>query len=141
MQLPEVLRRRREKASRRDKKGRGRVRTPQITDLPPEPAPQPPQPKLVSEAAPVSDPTREAIDILERRLLKLAGALQSQESLLLEMRQGPVEDTGLASTFREVQGLHGGESEFQRKQELMERIFKSNQQLRERITSPGDLAE
>jgi len=148
LQLPEVLRRRRESAFRQGKKGRGKARSTPFTDLPAAPAPQaaapaPPvvAPRLVPSPKTETDATRGAIEILERRLLKLAGALQSQESLLLEMRQGPEEDNGLASTFRGVQGLQGGESEFKRKQELMERIFNSNQELRERITSPGDLAE
>ncbi|MDF1838576.1 MAG: hypothetical protein P1V35_11970 [Planctomycetota bacterium] len=146
LKLPEVLRRRRESVSRTRKKTRGRGASTPFTDIPEAVAPQaavpaPASPRPVPQAKPASDATREAIDLLERRLLKLAGALESQESLLLEMRQGPVEDTGLASTFRSVQGLQDGESELKRKQELMERIFKSNQELRERITSPGDLAE
>ncbi|MBL4770078.1 MAG: hypothetical protein JKY61_02770 [Planctomycetes bacterium] len=144
LQLPEVLRRRRESVHMAAKKGRKGPKGAGFTDLPtPAPAPiEPPAARQpVAVAAPSPDPTRQAIEILERRLLKLAGALQSQESLLLELRQGPVEDTGVASTFRQVQGLNGGESAYQRKKELMEKIFESNQELRERITSSHNLAE
>jgi hypothetical protein len=144
LQLPEVLRRRRESAVRSTKNPRIRSRTAGFVDLPisAAPAPQSPSvPRLAPRPELSADPTREAIALLERRLLKLAGALESQESLLLEMRQDSVDDTGIASSFRAVQGLKSHESKYERKRELMEQLYKSNQVLRERITSPRDMAE
>ncbi|MFT5199687.1 MAG: hypothetical protein ACI87O_002358 [Planctomycetota bacterium] len=144
LQLPEVLRRRRESAVRTTRNPRIRSRTAGFVDLPSAAAPAleaPNAPRLAPLPELPTDPAHEAIALLERRLLKLAGALNSQESLLLEMRQGAGDDTGVASSFRAVQGLksHGVQNE--RKRELMEQLYKSNQVLREKITSPRNMAE
>ena len=44
-------------------------------------------------------------------------------------------DDGVASIFREVQGLNGKGKEVEKKQSLMSRIFDENLKLRERVTS------
>ncbi|MCB9906849.1 MAG: hypothetical protein H6830_03955 [Planctomycetes bacterium] len=91
---------------------------------------------------PLSDGAlQETIGILEKRLLKLTGALEDQESLLAQMRQQKGAEPGLASTFRAVQGLNPGQTALELKRTLMRRIFESNQELRERITSLHRLAE
>ncbi|MCA9000791.1 MAG: hypothetical protein KDB61_02625 [Planctomycetes bacterium] len=142
--LPDVLKRRREMAARGAKKPKKRARgaiarewaTPQPGEVVLRPVPR------VQVPVPTeSEEQRRTIDRLERRLVRLASALQSQESLLLELRQAPVENGGLASRFRTVQGLRGGELGFGRKKELMEQIFQSNLELRERITLSRDRVE
>ena len=105
-------------------------------------APQPqPIPIQENPKGKADKSVKDAIVLLERRLLKLAGALEDQESLLLKMRQGGDVDTGIASTYKEVQGLDESHPEVSRKKELMQKIFQSNQELRERITSLSSLAE
>ncbi len=112
----------------------------------PEPLPQHtlqpvPRAERKAQALRQDEGVQDAIQLLERRLQKLAGALESQEDLLLRMRQQESHDPGVASSFREVQGLALDAPGGERKQELMRRIFESNQELRERITSLRRLAE
>ncbi len=110
-----------------------------LTSVPP-PAPAP-APAPVPAPAKADESVKEAIVILERRLLKLAGALEDQETLLSKMRHKEEADPGIASDYRSVQGLGETEPGGERKRELMRRIFESNQELRERITSLRRLAE
>ncbi len=140
LQLPEVLRRKRE-VSKGGPKGRRKVG---FTDLPPAGRPAgktvrsaPDPPRLVPKA----NPTRTALEQMERRLLKLAGALQSQESLLLEMRQKGGEDSHMASPLRVIRGPQGLGPDQDRKRELMQQIFSSNQELREKLISNPRSAE
>ncbi len=143
LEMPEVLRKRRTQRVL----GQGSPRTgPRAAVSEPETLPErvlQPLPSLRRKAESVrqDDGVQDAIQLLERRLQKLAGALESQEDLLLRMRQREAADPGVASTFREVQGLAPDAPELERKQELMRRIFESNQELRERITSLRRLAE
>ncbi len=144
LQLPEALRKR--KQSLKQSRGRGR-RGHGIAGFSDLPQAQPTRERVVRvvPASPKVDQPkgsqRDALELMERRLLKLTKALESQESLLLEMRQRGGDDTGLASTFREVQGLPKQDPRFDRKNELMQRIFISNQELRERIISTHKSAE
>lgn len=140
LQLPEILRKKREltkKGPRGGHKG-GFVDLPGV-GRPPEKAVRlaPSPPKLLPKVS----PTRTALEQMERRLLKLAGALQSQESLLLEMRQKGEEDTPLASPLRVIRRPLGLGPDQDRKRELMQQIFISNRELRERITSNPNSAE
>ncbi len=76
---------------------------------------------------------RHQIQLLERRLVKMARLLEvrDQESL---STAAPTED-GVASIYRQVQGLGGRGKEVKKKQALMSRIFDENLKLRERVTS------
>ncbi len=80
------------------------------------------------------------VDVLQRRVAKLAGQIEAQELQLLRRQRGEVE-TGLASVYREVQGLPEDASNFALKQELMAAIFKANLKLRKRVASIPPLAE
>ncbi len=144
LQLPEALRRRRQSIKQSQGKGRKGHQIAGFSDLPQAPPPREPVVRVVPvppKVDPPKEPKRDALEVMERRLLKLTKALESQESLLLEMRQRGGDDTGLASTFREVQGLPKQDPRFDRKNELMQRIFISNQELRERIISTHKSAE
>lgn len=66
------------------------------------------------------------VDLLQRRIAKVNEALGDTERQLSEsMRERPVED-GLASRYREVQGLSPDEANYQRKKELVYEIFRAN---------------
>ncbi|MCC6670607.1 MAG: hypothetical protein IT458_06080 [Planctomycetes bacterium] len=66
------------------------------------------------------------IDVLERRIAKMSHALEHSEARLRELGRTHAADPGIASVYREVQGLDRGESQFQRKKELMAVIFQAN---------------
>ena len=149
LEMPEVLLRRR--TQRALGKPLGQAKPAPAVAKTPQRAPEPPLPQRVLQPLPPlgrkaesvrqDEGVQDAIQLLERRLQKLAGALESQEELLLRMRQQESQDAGVASNFRQVQGLPEGAPGSERKQELMRRIFESNQELRERITSLRRLAE
>lgn len=117
---------------------------------PEEPAPQlrvvqmqpaaPPAPEAPAEKrrqAPADnqgDPYRQQVGLLERRLRKLTQVLEQQEAMLARMESGPAEETGLASVYREVQGLKEGGKGGKRKREMMQKIFEANIELRKSIT-------
>ncbi len=68
------------------------------------------------------------VDLLERRITKLNESLEVTERNLLQAQvEGPAElDSGIASRYREVQGLDAQDAKFGRKQGLMADIFKAN---------------
>jgi diguanylate cyclase (GGDEF)-like protein len=66
------------------------------------------------------------IDLLERRLAKLARSLGTTEDALRKMSQLKAVDHGVASVFREVQGLSGEDPHSNIKRELMASIFQAN---------------
>lgn len=79
-------------------------------------------------------PYRQQVGLLERRLRKLTDVLEHQEALLARMSSGPEIDTGVASVYREVQGLDDSVPEAERKREMMQQIFQANMQLRESVS-------
>lgn len=76
---------------------------------------------------------RHQIHLLERRLRKMTLLLEQQEQEISSGRG--LEDHGVASVFREVQGLHSADAQAEHKKTLMESIFRENVKLRERVTS------
>ena len=84
--------------------------------------------------ADAGDPqARHQIQLLERRLRKMMLLLEQQEQEIPSGRG--LEDHGVASEFREVQGLDTADGQAEHKKTLMESIFRENVKLRERVTS------
>jgi len=70
---------------------------------------------------------REEIDRLERRIGKLSGLLgQTEEELARMVDGGMVLDQGVASIYRNVQGLKAGDGAYVKKADLMREIFEAN---------------
>ena len=66
------------------------------------------------------------VDLLQRRIAKVNQALGDTERQLTEsMGRRPMDD-GVASKYREVQGLSADEADYQRKKELVYEIFRAN---------------
>lgn len=82
---------------------------------------------------------RKQIELLERRLAKVSQLLEKRDREMSSASR--TVDTGVASIYREVQGVDDSESEAEHKKELMSRIFEANLKLRERITSASPDAE
>ncbi len=93
----------------------------------------------VVPAAPSGDSAR--IELLERRIAKLARLLEEQAAQLQLRSDRPAGEAGVASVYAEVQGLRGDSEESQRKRALMSSIFEANRKLRERIGSLAQDAE
>jgi hypothetical protein len=71
------------------------------------------------------------IAMLERRVTKLLEALhQTEEKLVKVANARSLDADGLASIYREVQGLAGDEKDFELKKKLMAAIFEANVELR-----------
>jgi len=70
------------------------------------------------------------VDILERRVRKLRAALSKMETDLADLARQAEIDPGLASIYRDVQGLSSEESERERKSALLTQIFEQNVALR-----------
>ncbi len=77
---------------------------------------------------------RKQIDVLERRLAKMARLLDQRDTEIVS-RSRPPEDKGVSSIYRDVQGLEGQGDEAQQKRDLMSSIFEANLKLREMVTS------
>ncbi|MEO0478783.1 MAG: hypothetical protein AAF196_04825 [Planctomycetota bacterium] len=69
------------------------------------------------------------VDNLQRRIKKLSASLEATESRLSEVASMKDVETGVASIYREVQGLQGSGKEAERKKELMADIFAANLKL------------
>jgi diguanylate cyclase (GGDEF)-like protein len=72
------------------------------------------------------------IDNLERRVRKLAAMLEMTEAELRRVAELKDVDPGIASVYRNVQGLSGAERDYEMRKQLMNEIFKANVELRER---------
>jgi hypothetical protein len=81
------------------------------------------------------------IELLERRLAKLARLLAERDSQLQLRIERASDLPGLASVYSEVQGLRDQSEEALRKRSLMSSIFEANRKLRERIGSKTQDAE
>jgi diguanylate cyclase (GGDEF)-like protein len=67
------------------------------------------------------------IELLRRRVSKLTESLGLTERELVRLRARPAgADEGVASMYREVQGLEDGEAQAELKRQLMESIFQAN---------------
>ena len=95
------------------------------------PAPAQPQPQV--QAQPQGDPAEDRrLELLERRLTKLSDSLSSTERTLSKIAQAGAPDEGIASIYREVQGISEDEPDSERKREMMSQIFQANLDLHER---------
>ena len=74
------------------------------------------------------------IDVLQRRITKLSQSLGLTEEVLRRVKQGEKLDTGLASIYRDVQGLDDDEPDADLKRELMSSIFEANMGLQKKGT-------
>lgn len=71
-------------------------------------------------------------NMLERRLAKLAGALEMTEAELRATMARKNIDPGVASIYRTVQGLSAAEEDVELKKEMMSKIFEANLELQKR---------
>ena len=67
----------------------------------------------------------ERTDLLERRVAKLGAMLEQTEERLRHVLQNTGDD-GVASIYRDVQGLAPGEGQFEHKRDLLKAIFDAN---------------
>ncbi|MBI4577785.1 MAG: hypothetical protein HY722_16110 [Planctomycetes bacterium] len=79
------------------------------------------------------------IDILERRIQKLTQGLEQTERALVSLRERGEEDPGVASIYRQVQGLSTTASDFARRREMLKDIFQQNLQLQMSRAEARDL--
>lgn len=75
------------------------------------------------------------IDRLERRVKKLAEALEQSERALTRVMQSRAIDDGVASIYKVVQGLPGDEANLEQKRAMMAEIFSANFELKERLAA------
>jgi GGDEF domain-containing protein len=75
-------------------------------------------------------PTSETIEILQRRVRKLANALEEAEVEIAALR-GEQAEAGVASIYRTVQGLSPDEAFIDLKRKLMSDIYEANRQLQQ----------
>ncbi len=71
------------------------------------------------------------LEIAERRIAKLAATLQATERNLRKLAESKGFDPGLASIYREVQGLSEEDALAELKREMLSKIFEANLKLRE----------
>ncbi len=81
------------------------------------------------------------IDTLERRVAKLTAALGATEDELRRLAELKLGIDGLASIYREVQGLPDAETQLERKREMMREIFQANLALQDVLKSGGRVVE
>ncbi|MFN0006893.1 MAG: hypothetical protein ACKVXR_03220 [Planctomycetota bacterium] len=74
------------------------------------------------------------VDLLERRIAKLSKSLEEAQIDLERAQAGAETDPGIASTFRAVQGLRGGE-DVAAKLEMLKKLVEMNLALREQFSS------
>ncbi len=75
------------------------------------------------------------IEMLERRVEKLTESLGLTEAELLRVARLKNIDLGIASIFREVQGLKSDDERFEQKKEMLKNIFEANVALRSQLAS------
>lgn len=80
------------------------------------------------------------VDQLERRIAKLKKSVQDGEAEMRRLaRAGASVDGGVASIYRNVQGLDANESALQEKQGMLTVIFESNYALQKHATTDNEL--
>lgn len=90
--------------------------------------------QLMTQAASMSAPVapgkeqeyEREIDMLRRRVAKLTTSLGSTEREIQRLRRTKNVDDGVASIYRDVQGLNEEDDQGEMKRELMSRIFEAN---------------
>jgi diguanylate cyclase (GGDEF)-like protein len=83
---------------------------------------------------------REMIDQLERRIAKLTHLLGITEEELRRVAAMKNIDLGVASIYRNVQGISDEASQKEKKREMMREIFQANFELKKRLSPAGDRA-
>lgn len=73
------------------------------------------------------------IDVLRRRVAKLTQSLGLTEQEIARLRKMKVADDGVASIYREVQGLGDEDGQAEMKKVLMDSIFKANLDLQRQV--------
>jgi hypothetical protein len=66
------------------------------------------------------------VELMQRRISKLQKSLDVTEKRLQEVAKMKNVEDGIASIYREVQGLSDGSDQFERKRGLMDDLFKAN---------------
>jgi DNA anti-recombination protein RmuC len=75
------------------------------------------------------------VDLLQRRIAKVNQALGDTERQLSETVRGGATADGVASMYREVQGLSPSDTAYRRKKDLVAEIFRANLALQNRSDS------
>lgn len=75
------------------------------------------------------------IEMLERRVSKLTESLQATEAALKQIAAAKGIDLGLASIFRDVQGLSLDDAMLEAKRQMLKNIFEANMALRAELTA------
>lgn len=70
------------------------------------------------------------VEVLERRITKMNRLLEEAQAELERAVQATPDVEGVPSMFTDVQGLDGGDTQFEQKSQLMTEIFEANLQLR-----------
>lgn len=83
------------------------------------------------------DAYRREIDLLQRRVAKLTESLGLSEQEIRRLRKLKNVEDGVASVYRDVQGLDGQEEHAELKRELMQRIFEANLDLQGKRRTAG----
>jgi hypothetical protein len=92
----------------------------------------PQAPSVPAESSGSAPPSGPESELLHRRLTKLTVELERAEAEIARLRAALTHDqAGLASIYREVQGLSDDAPEAELKREMMERLFQANIALRE----------
>jgi hypothetical protein len=81
---------------------------------------------------------RAEVELLERRIAKLMETLDATERELRALARRQTEPDGIASIYREVQGIGEEDSRFKMKAALMEKILQANLELREILRNAGE---
>jgi hypothetical protein len=77
------------------------------------------------------------VDLLERRIEKLNKALQDTESALTQVMAAKGFDPGIASIYDSVQGLAFDALNYEKKKELLEKVFLENVALQKKDPTPA----
>ncbi|MEM9380499.1 MAG: diguanylate cyclase [Planctomycetota bacterium] len=91
----------------------------------------------LTAAPPGEDPAayKREIDQLHRRIAKLSASLETTEQEIVRLRSLKTVDDGVASVYREVQGLEDTDARSEIKKELMGEIFRANLDLQGKRTA------
>lgn len=83
----------------------------------------------------------EEVEILRRRVQKLNASLDEAQGAMRELQsnQGGSSD-GIASVYREAQGLRGTEPEYDQRMDLMKQIFDLNRRIKTEVDEEWDSA-
>ncbi|QDV07160.1 putative diguanylate cyclase YedQ [Planctomycetes bacterium Poly30] len=84
---------------------------------------------LKSPAGSPDEDLRREVEQLHRRIAKLTGSLEMTEQEIARLRKLKNVDDGVASLYRDVQGLGDGDARSEVKKELMGEIFRANMHL------------